>query len=188
MAVKSYNFRASSGYVIDGPGQIWCGTSLFPTTDIHGLQSGWVVDVAELRDRDDTLDPRLAGISFANTNETRTFRVTLPATGSYDIRLAVGDVNPQTNHQIRVLDNATEFISILTVSTGANEWRDATNTLRTSAADWIANNVAVTRNFTSTTLNVQLGPNETGSHAFAHLSIEGAFPPPFFTQLGCQVI
>lgn len=189
MAIKSYNFRLSAGYVTDGPNQIWCGSSLFPTTDAHGLQSGWVTDLPELRDRDDTLDPRLAGTGFANTNDTRTFRVTLPQTGSYDIRIAVGEVNAQSNHQIRVLDNATAFISILDVATGANEWRDATNVLRTSAADWIANNVAVTRNFTSTTLNLQLGPNATGSHAFAHLSIEGDFgDKPFFTQLQVQVI
>ena len=171
MAFRGYNFRATSTYVTDAAGYVFIDVPIFPTTDGHGLESGWVTTAAEDRDRDDTLDPRLAGICQAPTNESRTFRITLPAAGAYYIRLAIGDIFAHGDQPVHVFDDATEFITI-TGSNGANEWIDATNTLRTSAADWIANNTAVIRNFTSTTLNVQVGSSGTSAVTIAHLSIE----------------
>jgi hypothetical protein len=173
MGLRGYNFRATLGYVTDPANHVGITASpIYPTVDGYGLQSGWVTDAAEVRDRNDAVDPRLAGVAFANTNDTRTFRIGLNSAGPWEIRLAIGDINnAQTNHQVRVLDDATAFISILSVATGAGEFRDATGALHTSAANWIANNTAVTRTFVSTTLNLQIGPMESGSQAIAHLSI-----------------
>ena len=193
MVLKGYDFRASLAYVMDPANHVFIdATPIYPTTDGHGLQSGWVTNAPEERDRDDTIDPRLAGLCFSDTNLTRTFRVTLPSTGSYQIRLALGDIFAHAGQELRVFDNTTEFITITAASNGAVQWIDASGVLRTSVADWVSNNVAVTRSFTSTTLNVQLGPGDgtTPTH-LAHLSIEGDFvglAMPFVMQLGAQVI
>lgn len=173
--IKGYDFRASLGYVTDPANHVFINSSVaYPTTDGHGFSSGWVAGANDA-DRNSGLDARLAGICYAATSATRTFRITLPSTGIYEVRLAVGDIFAQSDQQYHVFDDTTEFITV-TVATGGNQWADATGVVRTSDSNWSANNVAVTRTFVSTTLNVQLGPNGADAVTLSHLSILDVTP------------
>ena len=47
--------------------------------------------LVQARDRSTTVDPRLAGINFANNGSPATFYVDLPSAGTYNLSLAMGD-------------------------------------------------------------------------------------------------
>jgi hypothetical protein len=84
-----FNFRSSDAgdfAGIDGAGQSpVTPADLYPTVFSNGLTGGWVEDTAgdlQGRNRDHTLDPRLAGTSYLDSGSgTVNFRVDLPAEG-----------------------------------------------------------------------------------------------------------
>ena len=51
--------------------------------------------LVQARDRNAKLDPRLAGINFANNGSPATFYVDLPSAGTYNLSLAMGDAGYQ---------------------------------------------------------------------------------------------
>lgn len=167
---KGFNFRASSGYVTD-PADCTYATAgdTYPVTR-NSVTFGWTVSPTSDRDRAAYTgdQAKLAGLCFGNSNGT--FQVDLPSAGSYDIRLAVGDaITGQSLMNLVVLDNATPVITLASMTTSDAQWYDASGVLRTSAADWVANNVAVNCSFSSTTLFLQLGAaasNTTIAHLF----------------------
>ena len=154
---KGFNFRATSGFVTDGTDETYVIGETYPITR-NGVTFGWETGPTGVatRDRNSGNDRRLAGINFndaVTTNED--FRVDLPATGDFLIRLAMGDAaNPQ-NPKI-VLKDDTTVLDTLQTSVGANEFYDATGVLRTQA-NWPGQNVAITRTFGSTILRGVIG-------------------------------
>ncbi|HLM66577.1 MAG TPA: hypothetical protein VK358_03575, partial [Longimicrobium sp.] len=56
------NFRATAGYVADGPGETYSVADAYPVTR-GGATFGWTVLPSSGRDRDSSQDRRLAGIN-----------------------------------------------------------------------------------------------------------------------------
>jgi len=173
---EGFNFRATSGFVTDGTDDTFVLTSdTYPTTRA-GVTFGWeTTSGLDSRDRSSGVDARLAGMHFkANDNtSTITFRVDLPSTGDYSIRLAIGDAtggNSQVNY-VTAKDNSTAFITLSPISTDGDHYGDAAGNLPLEG-DWAATNVAVTRTFASTIMRVTLGGTvDSASSTIAHLKV-----------------
>ena len=86
-----FDFRNTSSFVTDPPGDTYVlATTAYPTKG-NGLTYGWVnTSLVQGRDRNAKLDPRLAGINFANNGSPATFYVDLPSPGTYNLSLAHG--------------------------------------------------------------------------------------------------
>lgn len=203
MADVGINFRQTLAYTTDGAGQYWVGGSAIPgfphytnsPTTQNGYTWGWEDTGGLFCDNlsAGTGDPRTAGAASFNNNDGRspcTFRVDIPATGTYDIRIAAGRANASGGVlYLQCFDDVTSFIDLTngthTGNTGDNYF-DATGVLRTSTTNWVSGNVAVSRTFASTILRLKLGdPAHSASDAsyLAHISIsQGAVATPQFSQ------
>jgi hypothetical protein len=176
---KGFDFRATAGYVTDPTNCTYVlGSSsgdLYPTTR-NGVTFGWVVSSGNSYgdDIDSGVDARLAGVVDRGTyGDGPTFRIDLPATGTYNVSLAVGWEAGNNVPDIIAKDNTTAFITFPDTST-IPAFMDATLTARSSVADWVANNVAVSHTFTSTILNIALSTRAgalSGTAALAHLFV-----------------
>jgi hypothetical protein len=145
-----FNFRETSGFVTDGADETYVTADSYPTTRA-GWTFGWESPGIDMRDRDSGVDRRLAGANFTSGGDD--FRVDLPATGDYDVRLAAGDTTFAVQPEFTVRDDTTTFITI-SGSVSADNYLDAANTSRTEAA-WPGSNVAVTQTFASTILRLR---------------------------------
>lgn len=165
---KGWNFRQTSGYVTDGANETYAITSdTYPTTR-NGATFGWTVAPSGDRDRNSALDRRIAGIAFGSG--VGTFRVDLPATGSYSIRLAMGDsTTAQTASKVLIKDNTSTVLTIGPHNPDGAGHYDATNTYRSNAA-WPGSNVAASLSFATTTLFLTLEVATTNS-VIAHLFV-----------------
>lgn len=89
------------------------------------------------------------------------WRVDLPHTGDYDIRLAIGEAagfQSPTNQKVRIYDNTTLKATITYLGTlTAGHYVDANGVEHNSAAAWAASNSSVRLNFTTTTLFMDYG-------------------------------
>ena len=84
--------------------------------------------LVQARDRSTTVDPRLAGINYAFNGTPATFSVDLPASGTYNLSLAMGDAGYQQCRiqcQIQFFDGNT---LVATVNGGLTAW--VTSTMR----------------------------------------------------------
>lgn len=168
---KGFNFRQTAGWVTDGADETYVlGSDTYPVTRggrTFGLTLGGVDNI----DRGDgTQDRRVGGVHYTGDN-TATFRVDLPNTGPFNVRLAVGDYGfGQTNNHIKIFDNVTEVINVGPVTTIADQYYDASGVARTTIATWAASNVAVNVNFASTTLFLKYPVSGTYS-VIAHMFI-----------------
>lgn len=190
---KGFNFRASSGYVTDGTDCTYVlGTETTATTR-NGATFQFTTSTAAAQPRDRTTsgDSRLSGCVFVGSGtSTENWRLTLPATGAYDIYLAAGDQGNEQTIKLRVLDDTTAFITIADVGTGAvDQYVDATGAVRTRT-QWIADSARggtkVTRTFSSTILNVEIQPPVTASCPLAHLFVSQVTPAGWGRLLGME--
>ena len=199
MAYHGVNFRATEGFVTNGTGERTSLAYAYPDT-VSGQTFGFSLDLNSLtRDRNNGIDRRLAG-GAQRPNSAGLFKFfwDLPeGAGTYDVRLALGeDENAQTHRcLIRDGDGGTTFATI-NAATGAAQWLDATGVLRTSASDWVSNNVALRCTFTGTQLALDLGNHSSGTAStfLAHVSLEfvsgggGSSVPvlqrPYFNMMG----
>lgn len=167
---EGFNFRSTLGFVTDPTDtQFVDGTLTYPQT-AGGVTFGWIsISNVVTRDRNSGVDARLAGI-HRTSGGPQVFQVDLPATGQYEVRVAVGDANyPDTGINYALFDNTTQVFSFSNLSTSAGgHFLDATGVERTSVADWISNNAAVTYNFASTVLQLQI---DIGFAGVSHLRI-----------------
>nr|ADY57843.1 hypothetical protein Plabr_0214 [Rubinisphaera brasiliensis DSM 5305] len=176
MAGIGINFRDSSSYVTDGAGQTYCVGDNYPTTR-GGWTFGWTTSIgSDRRDRSDAVTPELSGINFVRSGNTHTFRLDLPATGNYAVRLALGDylTAPSAAWADAVLKDDTSTIATYTVDLSGTSadppFVDAAgNTWAASA--WLASNVPIEHTFSSTTLNLTLDGDGHFSMV-AHLAVE----------------
>lgn len=180
-----FNFRQSSGFVTDTGGCVPVLDEAYPHTYANGATAGWEQTSADgTRDRDNTVNPKLAGHNRANLADTfREFRVDLPATGAYDIRAALGDFFSYAanfnNPNASIKDTTTSLFTIVSSDTSiaAQEFYDATGVKRTSISDWVTNNAAKTLTFSTTIFRINLTPTNTSGadySALAHLQVTTA--------------
>lgn len=174
---KVFDFRASSGYVTDPANGTWVvPADTYPTTR-NGVTFGWEDTTGlDARDRDTGVDARISGISFHSNidNNTDIFRVDLPAPGTYQIGLAIGDAagaNAQ-NTYIVVSDNSVVgLIEFGPIATDSSHYADAAGNLWTTGA-WPGSNVLVPAAFATTVLRVFLGGTiDAAASCISHLSI-----------------
>lgn len=176
---QGLNFRATSGFVTDiSPATFQVTGSInYPFTSPQGNAIGVETISGSgigTRDRNASLDARLAGINFQNNDGSSfaVYRIALPLAGTYNIRLAAGDASGQANVSILLKDSATTFATITGTTSAANRWFDATNVERTNIT-WPTSNVILSRTFTSTIFRIQVGPLSAAfSNTIAHVSIE----------------
>jgi hypothetical protein len=171
---KGFNFRSTSGYVTDGTDDTYVLATDTSATTRNGVTFQWSASPNVPRDRSAAVDAKLAGIHGVDGIDECTFSVTLPATGDYRIKFALGDqASLQGNMRIRILDDATGLIDLNSkTTTGAAYFFDATNVERTSVADWVSNNAAATHTFATTSFKLILGQTGARNGFLAHLELE----------------
>ena len=189
---KGLNFRDTSAYVTDGANETYVlrstGSELGPTysgvtpyttidgDDIYlGYESGGGTDGE--RDREQTIDRRIAGVHFKSNTAQATFRIDLPQAGTYAIRLAFGDYWYTTRNYWQIVDDATvlETVDKTGTESSANSFLDATGTAY-SAANWPTSNTPKEYTFNSTILRIvfagnNVSANTTRSSALCHVGI-----------------
>ena len=155
---KGFNFRSTLAFVTDGTNeQAVLGEQYPQTTTIGGDSVVWGWDSnMELRNRNSTNDRRLAGNTFiAAGTVDAIFRVDLPATGEYKLRLSLGDATYSALQWCDVRDNTTVLYNVGggTITTAANSFLDA-NAVERTAANWPGSNTQKQSTFSSTILRV----------------------------------
>lgn len=171
---KGFNFRATSGYVSDGTNETYSLGEAYPTTRnsvTFGFSGG--DRSANSRDRVNTNDRRIAGIVFASNSDQFDFRVDLPASGDYDIFLAIGDGGGDQDQYAWIYDNTSLLFNVANgTDTTTQHFLDANGTDFTNST-WPAGNVAKRLTFSSTILNIRIGGNGAAgaSTTLAHLFV-----------------
>jgi hypothetical protein len=181
---KGFDFRSTLAFVSDPANtQDVLGEAYPQTTTIGGdsVVWGWKQatgisscggsdNSAPLKaDRSAAVDVRLAGINYGNQMHCTIFRVDLPATGSYTLRIANGDQGSGQTNTLTIYDGTTSlWVVSSAVSLSSNQYIDATGVTRTSDTLWVSNNVSKTLTFSTTTLYVVL--NDGSANAFTTLA------------------
>lgn len=175
---KGFNLRSTAGYVTDGTDEVPVrgSSTAYPTTTSIGGDSvtyGWEDTASILTvDRNNGIDVRLAGINYVGAGSSnQRFRIDLPATGDYEIRLAAGDAGAGNRAFYEIQDSTTAFITQADTGISSAQWYDAGGNLRTSAASWASDNVAVTRTFASTICRLLLKTSGSGASVFSHIAV-----------------
>ena len=124
-----FDFRATSNYVTDPSGDMpVLASTLFPTTT-NGVTYGWAsVAPISSRNRNSAVDPRLAGINYTNNGTPGSFYVNLPAPGTYNLSLAMGDAGYEqcwVQCQIQFLDGSTILATLTEGVTNLGFFYDA---------------------------------------------------------------
>src|SRR3989304_1265269 len=165
---QGINFRATAGYVTDPTGTTYqtATTANYPFTTPQGNNVGWEAAlVGGTRDRSTTVNARLAGINYTAASATaKKYRFDLPAAGSYNVRVAMGDAGSSNGAYCQLFDNVTLLSTLVTDHTGtgaAGNFYDATDTLLTAAA-WPGSNTAYAATFASTIARFSIAPAAGG--------------------------
>src|SRR5271169_4524190 len=113
---QGFDFRNTASFVTDPSGDTYVlPSTAYPTTG-SGVTYGWVkTSPVQARDRNASLDPRLAGINFVSNGSPATFYVDLPSAGTYSLSLALGDAGYQqcwVQCQIQFLDGSTVLATV----------------------------------------------------------------------------
>lgn len=191
---QEINFRSTSGYRADDSADAYVQTVLsvnYPTVTAQGNNVGW----ENLNDPyafNESLsnDVRLAGGQGLSTNmAASTYRIDLPATGSYRLRCAAGRVSAIRGVNISVNDNTTPLATLVTPKTpsAANRFYDATD-VELTAANWPGSNQPKDVTFTSTILRIKVGGNVISGQSWAYIahfsveSISSGGPSPAFLR------
>lgn len=178
---QGFDFRSTLAYVTDPANcEFWGPGTAYPTvTAISGYNAGWVTATGNgAANRDAAGDPRLAGQNErSTTNGANDFRFDVPTGAAYDVHLAIGDpAGFASNGQYDLYDGTTLLATVYNGSvSGADTYADASGTVRTSEADWIANEVAYTTASISSHLIFRMTPAAGSNFAkIVHMFIEAA--------------
>lgn len=175
--VKGFNFRTTSGYVTDEVDQTYVlgptipgDSEAYPTTR-NGVTFGWTTQPNGAADRSAANIPELAGTAYV-TGADAVFRVDLPNSGTYKLRLAMGDeTSSQPDSGVTILDNVTPVLTLAGQAVVATQWVDATNVSRDDV-DWLANEGRVSGAFAGSVLNMRLDQPSSGYTVLAHLGVQ----------------
>lgn len=203
MANVGVSFRGSAGGATDPADVTYClgGNPGGFTGDYYpitrsGITFGWSAGVAASSDRAGATDARLKGMNYNSTTDGATFRIDLPATGTYRVYVALGDGEgglTSTDQTVVIKDNITTKVTIGPkdmTALGANAYYDANGTKR-SEAQWVADSVyggvaSADLTFASTIVNVEF-TSTAGYWGIAHLfleSVTGGAGPTLSVSLG----
>jgi hypothetical protein len=177
-----FNFRNTPGYVTDGANEVMVYgaydnyLSHLVAGDGSAADCGWEFAIYQA-DRSTSNDRRLAGINYYNGAVK--FRVDLPSTGNWDIRVAMGDQAWYWYEGFQILDNTTVVKDVDASTKAANYFLDSQGNQWSEAA-WPGSNVKFTYNFTSTIFYLEI-KGTSGYTAIAHLDIaqSGGGAPTF---------
>lgn len=170
-----FNFRSTLGYVTDPANTVGFFGTAYPTVKAFGalnVNAGWdgAVNVA---DRSTSIDPRLAGGNTVSQNGvTRKFRVDLPVSGVWTIRLAMGNPSFSRAASFDILDSngTTVLYSRSEVTVTAPQYLDATKVLRATAAAWVNLNAPIDLTFSGTAAFIRLNASTALVNEITHLS------------------
>lgn len=189
---QGIDFRATSGFVTDPAGnyaELVQGnpSNNYPTTSTQGNTVGFVSSNTDHRDRNASDDPRIAGTSFPNGGAW-SYRIDLPATGSYDIFAGLGDGAYAATVNLTVLDNASTLYTLGNTSTGAgNSFADITGVVST-AANWPSVGAEPSGNKVTETFASTIALFQTTGGAVCHIFIQssggGAAATPMRSLMG----
>ena len=174
---QGINFRKFLWTPVDGANEYAeFSTSLnYPTPTPQGNNVGWESGTVNYADnRNAAIDARLAGTHGFDAGSVATYRIDLPSPGSYTIRIAAGSATTAWRVSADLYDGATLLRTLVTdqaISSG--QFVDATDTLRTDAADWVSNNASITETFATTILRVTI-PTSSSFRTIAHIYVEAA--------------
>jgi hypothetical protein len=183
---QGFDFRNTKGFVADPSGDTYVLPSTLYPTSFNGTTYGWVKTApVQGRDRNASLDPRLAGINFVTNGSPGTFYVDVPSAGSYDISLAMGDAGYQqcwVQCQVQFFDGATLLATVSGGSIPIAYFYDATGK-SWSAANWPSDNLTQQVTLSGTRLTVVVGTNKaTGDYTtLAFLGLTQFSGTPSFT-------
>src|SRR5262245_769867 len=170
---KGFDFRGTSGAETDPTNCTYVVAEAYPVTR-NGVTFGWSVVPTNMItpvDRNVGNDARIEGINYTVPSEIGTFRVDLPATGTYNISLALGDADGANWADSEIFDNTTSKLRLGPTNMTTNNFLDASNVNRT-AATWVSSNVAVSITFASTIFNINVGSaGGPGYSVISHLFI-----------------
>jgi hypothetical protein len=191
---QGVDFRNTSGYVSDPTNctyELGASNTDYPTTTPQGNNIGWETGFVAFnaRDRDNTLDPRLAGCNFTNVAQA-TFRIDLPSSGSYTINLALGDDFSGWSEKLQVFDGTTSLFTVSGTNSAVSGWGgfDANGNSYTSATAWVSANPTAgggtggnSQSFSTTIARFQLGDGSNIA-TLAHIFIKsnGAVAAPIW--------
>lgn len=170
-----FNFRATQGYVTDPLNTVGFFGTAYPTSKVFPsatVNAGWDGTVTAT-DRSTTVDSRLAGSNtLAQNAAARKFRVDLPVSGQWAIRLASGSLafTRAVSFDILDSDGTTVLYSRTEVSLAPPQFIDATRVVRTSAADWVTNNALINLTFSGTAAYIRLNTSATYGNELNHIS------------------
>lgn len=173
------NFRATAGYVTDGPNETYCLAEAYPVTRLVGglmVTFGWEDSISgNTRDRDNTTaDRRLAGINFSTVAGTR-FRIDLPASGAVSIHCAAGDGYGGGGPADWQFKDGTTLLGSLTQVPNGVQFTDATNVLRDRSV-WPTDEAPLSVTFAGTVF--RLAATDASVNRVAHLRVVQATSPP----------
>ena len=157
---QGFDFRKTPAFVTDPSGSVYVVASTSYPTTYSGTNYGWVTtSLVGAQDRGTSVDPRLAGINFANNGKPAKFYVDLPSSGAYNLALAMGDASYaqcQSRCQVQFLDGSTVLTTLTGGQIAAGYFYDA-NGNQWPAAQWSANNQTRQVTLSGTRLTVVVG-------------------------------
>lgn len=166
-----HDFRSTSGFVMDNSPFIYSnGTDAYPTGGGYGITSG--SGNVNPRDYDAGFDPRLAGSFFMDANTQAVWQYDLPASGQYDISLALGhQLGDVTNMRFEVLDNTSSLFIITQGTITAGHLVDANGNDWGAPGTWVSNQTTRRITMSSTTLVFKVGQTSSSvQNAVRHFS------------------
>lgn len=129
----------------------------------------------QFRDRDSSVDARLAGSWGVGNGGTEDFRINLDET-SFDFSCAVGDTANASENRLQVIDgNSSSVLLDIEASTAANEYMNAAGSVITEA-NWPKDGVtdSLTATGASPYILIRVGSHSGGTNRtrLAHVLIE----------------
>ena len=180
MAMEGFNFRNVLEFVTDGADEYFVDdAALYPTSGAS-VDYGWDTggDLQD-RDRNASLDRRLAGVNFLANNvaHDRTFIINT-GVGAFDVRLAIGDAVSASEPIVSIYDYSTSNVRGALLAQVVNgtaltdeQSIDAMGTVM-SQVDWPNNNVVRNVTVTGGRIGIVIGSTsvDTSFTALQHVA------------------
>jgi len=177
---QGFDFRKTANFVTDPPGATDVLVStLYPTTGTLTTYGWGYSAIVQGVDRSKTVDPRQAGTNYAQNRTPASFYVDLPAAGTYNPALAMGDegyTQCWTQCQVQFLDGSSLLGIVAGGESQAGYFYDATGQAW-SAATWPASNKPLTVTLAGTQLTV-LGGSSNNTRDITPIAYQGVMQVP----------
>jgi hypothetical protein len=172
---KGFNFRKVDTHVTDGTDETYVrgAGDAYPVTR-NSCTFGWESGTIDRDDLTGASDRRFAGRNYSSSAAQAVFRVDLPNTGTFKVRVANGDHSrAQGNQYLQIDDTTTELFHVEdTDAISAAHYNDASGVDR-AEANWAADNVGVDGTFSTTIFRCRLAKTTVfgSAHVIAHIFI-----------------